>query len=142
MCEVSFSDYILFVIDALWIAYPTFSKNTKSLYIKIIRQFFDHHWNIGLKEITTAHITLYLKNLGEVSHSTLNINRSCLSSLFDFLCQTGYLTFNPVKAVKSKKIQVHIDGKIIGSNRWESVSQPEQCWDCTLGYLHSNRWES
>ncbi len=96
-----------------WINQPTFSKNTKSLYIKIIRQFFDHHWNIGLKEITTAHITLYLKNLGEVSHSTLNINRSCLSSLFDFLCQTGYLTFNPVKAVKSKKIQVHIDGKII-----------------------------
>ena len=96
-----------------WINQPTFSKNTKSLYIKIIRLFFEFHWNIGLKEVTTAHITLYLKNLGEVSHSTLNINRSCLSSLFDFLCRTGYLTFNPVKAVKSKKIQVHIDGKII-----------------------------
>ena len=40
-----------------WIK-PFLSSGTKDNYLRIVRQFFEYHWNIGLKEITTPHMVL------------------------------------------------------------------------------------
>lgn len=96
-----------------WLNLPHFSKGTKENYERITRQFFSFHWNVGLKEITTPHITLFLKQLEGKSDSTLNLARSSLSSLFRHLEVTGYIARNPVVAIKSKKIHPDIQGKII-----------------------------
>lgn len=96
-----------------WLNQPSFSKGTKENYERITRQFFSFHWNIGIKEITTPHVTLFLKQLEGKSDSTLNLARSSLSSLFRHLEVTGYISRNPVAAIKAKKIRPSIEGKIL-----------------------------
>ena len=96
-----------------WLNQPFLSKGTKDNYLRIVRQFFNYHWNIGLKEITTPHVTVFLKSLEDKSSSTLNLARSSLSSLFDHLCRAGYVNVNPVLPIKSKKIYANIENKIL-----------------------------
>jgi hypothetical protein len=43
----------------------------------IVRQFFAFHWNIGLKEIITPHVTLFLKQLEEKNLPQESIIRPC-----------------------------------------------------------------
>ena len=96
-----------------WINQPFLSSGTKDNYLRIVRQFFEYHWNIGLKEITTPHITVFLKTFEDKSPATLNLIRSSLSSLFDHLCLSGYVKYNPVLPIKSKKIHPNIENKIL-----------------------------
>ena len=56
-----------------WLNQPFLSKGTKDNYLRIVRQFFNYHWNIGLKEITTPHVTVFLKSLENKSFSTLGL---------------------------------------------------------------------
>ena len=58
-----------------WLNQPFLSKGTKDNYLRIVRQFFNYHWNIGLKEITTPHVTVFLKSLENKSFSTLGLSR-------------------------------------------------------------------
>lgn len=46
-----------------WLNQPHFSAGTKENYERITRHFFAYHWDVGLKEITTPHVTLFLKGL-------------------------------------------------------------------------------
>jgi len=96
-----------------WLNQPHLSKGSKENYERIVRQFFAYHWNIGLKEITTPHVTLFLKGLEGKSDSTLNLTKSALSSLFRHLEVTGYIARNPVTSIKSKKVYPNIEGKIL-----------------------------
>ena len=96
-----------------WLNQPSFSIGTKENYERIVRQFFSFHWNIGIKEITTPHVTLFLKSLDALSDSTQNLARASLSSLFRHLEVTGYISRNPVAAIKAKKIFANIDSKVL-----------------------------
>lgn len=87
-----------------WLYQPSIADLTRKEYARVIRAFFESHWNCGLKEITTAHVSLYLKQREDLSPITKNFQRNVLSSLYQFLANTGYVQRNPIRAVKNAKI--------------------------------------
>lgn len=96
-----------------WIHQPGFSKSTKKVYLRIIREFFNFHPYSGVREITTPHVTLFLKRNPELSKATRNLEQYSLSSLFQFLENTGYILRNPVKTVRAEKVPESFQFKIL-----------------------------
>lgn len=86
-----------------WLNQGHFSSKTKETYIRIIKQFLQFHWHVNLKQITPALVTLYLRKKDQVSASTRNLHRNCLSSLFQYLENVNYIEKSPVKVVKQEK---------------------------------------
>ena len=82
----------------------SYSKNTKEAYERVIRKFFAFHPQAGILEITTPHVSLFLKTLDDQMPATKNLYRAALSAFFRFLEASGYVTRNPVAAIKSAKL--------------------------------------
>lgn len=111
-----------------WLNQPHLSHGSRENYERIVRQFFSFHWNIGIKEITTPHVTLFLKSLSELSDASQNLARAGLSSLFRHLEFTGYITRNPVSAIKAKKIYANIEGKVLPREAISRLIEFEPSW--------------
>lgn len=96
-----------------WIHQPGFSKSTKQVYLRIVREFFNFHPYSGICEITTPHITLFLKRNPDKSKATRNLEQYTLSSLFQFLEDSAYISKNPVKIVRAEKVPESFQFKIL-----------------------------
>lgn len=86
-----------------WLNQGHFSEKTKDVYIRIVKDFLSHHWNIHLRAVTPALITIYLRGKDHLSVNSRNLYRNALSSLFQYLENIDYIKKNPVKVTKKEK---------------------------------------
>lgn len=91
---------------------PSLSQASKKSYERVLRNFFVFYIGCGIKTITTAHITLYLKKL-EKSPSTKNFILKVLSSFFNFNLESGYLALNPCAPIRPEKVPDQFRFKIL-----------------------------
>lgn len=96
-----------------WLNQGHFSERTKKTYVRIVRDFLTFNWHLGLKQITPALVTLYLRKKDKVSASTRNLHRNCLSSLFQYLENVGYIPRSPVKVVRQEKVTESFHYKVL-----------------------------
>lgn len=86
-----------------WLNQGHFSDKTKDVYIRIVKDFLAKNWNIQLRTVTPAVITIYLRSKDALSVSSRNLYRNALSSLFQYLENIDYIKKNPVKITKKEK---------------------------------------
>lgn len=106
-----------------WLNQGHFSERTKKTYIRIIRDFLQFNWHLGLKQITPALVTLYLRKKDKVSASTRNLHRNCLSSLFQYLENVGYINRSPVKVVRQEKVTESFHYKVLSIEQIKRMTQ-------------------
>ena len=106
-----------------WLNQGHFSEKTKSTYIRIIRDFLTFNWHLGLKQVTAAIVTLYLRKKDKVSASTRNLYRNCLSSLFQYLENTGYILKSPVKVVRQEKVNEQFHYKVLSFEQVKRMTE-------------------
>jgi integrase/recombinase XerD len=91
------------------------SEKTKQTYKKIIKMFFEFHPRISIQTTTTAHITVFLKDLenrGSKS-TTLNLYKNALGSLFKSAVKQRRLEQDPTSSLSNYRIQDTIYQKIL-----------------------------
>ena len=76
---------------------------TKEVYIRIVKDFLARNWNLQLKTVTPAIVTIYLRSKDHLSVASRNLYRNALSSLFQYLENIDYIKKNPVKVTKKEK---------------------------------------
>ncbi len=109
-----------------WLNQGHFSERTKKTYVRIIRDFLTFNWHLGLKQITPALVTLYLRKKDKVSASTRNLHRNCLSSLFQYLENVGYIPRSPVKVVRQEKVTESFHYKVLSIEQIKRMTQKVQ----------------
>jgi site-specific recombinase XerD len=81
-------------------------KNTRRAYFKDIKTFMSF---LGiqnpqeLRQVTRAHIIAWRKTLITFSPATIRRKLSALTSLFDYLCESNAILYNPAHGVKRPK---------------------------------------
>lgn len=106
-----------------WLNQGHFSDKTKKTYVRIIRDFLQFNWHLGLQQITPALVTLYLRKKDKVAASTRNLYRNCLSSLFQYLENVGYISRSPVKVVRQEKILESFHYKVLSIEQIKRMTQ-------------------
>lgn len=106
-----------------WLNQGHFADKTKKTYIRIVKDFLNFNWHIGLKQITPAIVTLYLRKKDKVSASTRNLHRNCLSSLFQYLENTGYILKSPVKIVRQEKVAESFHYKVLSFEQIKRMTE-------------------
>ena len=96
-----------------WLNQGHFSEKTKKTYVRIVRDFLQFSRNLGLKQITPALVTLYLRKKDHVTASTRNLYRNALSSLFQYLENVGYIAKSPVRVVRQEKTSETFHYKVL-----------------------------
>lgn len=109
-----------------WLNQGHFSERTKKTYVRIIRDFLTFNWHLGLKQITPALVTLYLRKKDKVSASTRNLHRNSLSSLFQYLENVGYIPRSPVKVVRQEKVTESFHYKVLSIEQIKRMTQKVQ----------------
>ncbi|MFN3454414.1 MAG: tyrosine-type recombinase/integrase [Pseudobdellovibrio sp.] len=109
-----------------WLNQGHFAEKTKKTYIRIVKDFLNFNWHLSLKQITPALVTLYLRKKDKVSASTRNLHRNCLSSLFQYLENVGYIVKSPVKAVKQEKITESFHYKVLSHDQVKRMTDKSQ----------------
>lgn len=109
-----------------WLNQGHFADKTKKTYVRIIRDFLQFNWHLGLKQITPALVTLYLRKKDKVAASTRNLHRNCLSSLFQYLENVGYIQRSPVKVVKQEKVLESFHYKVLSIEQIKRMTQKVQ----------------
>ncbi len=89
-------------IIATWLYQKT--PNTRSAYESDIKKFLGFYYGKSLKEITTAHITVYFKQNPHLKDSTKARIKSSLSSLFKYCVRVGFLEKNPAENLDPIKV--------------------------------------
>ncbi|MCM2352228.1 MAG: tyrosine-type recombinase/integrase [Pseudobdellovibrio sp.] len=106
-----------------WLNQGHFSDRTKKTYIRIVKDFLTFNWHLGLKQITPALVTLYLRKKDKVAASTRNLHRNCLSSLFQYLENVGYIQKSPVKVVKQEKVTEAFHYKVLSIEQIKRMTE-------------------
>jgi integrase/recombinase XerD len=106
-----------------WLNQGHFAERTKKAYVRIIKDFLIFNWHLGLKQITPALVTLYLRKKDKVSPSTRNLYRNCLSSLFQYLENVGYIPRSPVKVVRQEKITESFHYKVLSIEQIKRMTE-------------------
>ncbi|MES2803895.1 MAG: tyrosine-type recombinase/integrase [Bdellovibrionota bacterium] len=109
-----------------WLNQGHFSERTKTTYVRIVRDFLTFNWHLGIKQITPALVTLYLRKKDKVSASTRNLYRNCLSSLFQYLENVGYIARSPVKVVRQEKVTESFHYKVLSIEQIKRMTQKVQ----------------
>lgn len=91
---------------------PTISKKSQENYERILRQFFYFYKGLGIKDITTAHITLYLKKLNKAP-STKNLHLRVISAFYRYSFKVKYVSENPTQALRQEKVPEKFRFKIL-----------------------------
>ena len=106
-----------------WLNQGHFSEKTKEVYIRIVKNFLAKNWNIQLRTVTPAIITIYLRTKDELSVSSRNLYRNALSSLFQYLENIDYIKKNPVKITKKEKSNDEFYFKILSHSQIKKMVQ-------------------
>ncbi len=106
-----------------WLNQGHFSDRTKKTYIRIVKDFLTFNWHLSLKQITPALVTLYLRKKDKVAASTRNLHRNCLSSLFQYLENVGYIQKSPVKVVKQEKVTETFHYKVLSVEQIKRMTE-------------------
>lgn len=106
-----------------WLNQGHFSERTKKTYIRIVKDFLAFNWHLSLKQITPALVTLYLRKKDKVAASTRNLHRNCLSSLFQYLENVGYIAKSPVKVVKQEKVTETFHYKVLSIEQIKRMTE-------------------
>ena len=106
-----------------WLNQPGIAKSSQGIYLAIVKEFFKLNYDVGLKEVKVGHISLYLKQNLAHSAATRNLRRSCLSSLFQFLEDSGYISLNPVRVIKPQKVAESFQFKVLSFQQVERMVQ-------------------
>lgn len=80
------------------------TENTRLAYETDLRAFLSYFHNITLKEITSHHISLYLKQNSELKASTRSRIKASISSLLKHCVKRGYLDKNPAELLDTIKV--------------------------------------
>jgi integrase/recombinase XerD len=98
------------------------SERTKKTYKKVIKSFFEYHPRISIANVTTAHVTTFLKNAENrsVKSTTLNLYLNTLASLFNFAVKQNKIFKDPTQGLKNYRIANIVWNKVL------SLSQIEQ----------------
>ena len=91
------------------------SDKTKKTYQKVLRQFFVFHPKISIQTTTTAHISVFLKDMENrgVQATTLNLYMNALSSLFRSALKQRRIEVDPSTPLKNYKVQDRVYQKIL-----------------------------
>ncbi|MGZ3774558.1 MAG: tyrosine-type recombinase/integrase [Pseudobdellovibrionaceae bacterium] len=91
------------------------SEKTKKTYQKVIRQFFLFHPKISIQTTTTAHISVFLKDMENrgVSPTTLNLYMNALGSLFKSALKQRRIEVDPSHPLKNYKVQDTVYQRIL-----------------------------
>lgn len=83
------------------------SEKTKTTYKKVIRQFFLFHPKISIQTATTAHISVFLKDMENrgIKATTLNLYMNALGSLFKSALKQRRIEVDPSQPLKNYKVQ-------------------------------------
>lgn len=106
-----------------WLNQGHFSERTKKTYVRIIKDFLQFNWHLSIKQITPAIVTLYIRKKDKLSVATRNLHRNCLSSLFQYLENVGYIHKSPVKVVKQEKIIETFHYKILSVEQIKRMTE-------------------
>ena len=122
-----------------WLNQGHFSAKTKEVYIRIVKDFLALNWNIQLRTVTPAIITIYLRSKDGLSVASRNLYRNALSSLFQYLENIDYIKKNPVKITKKEKTNDEFYYKILSLSQIKKMvhvsgSERDQLLILTLYY--------
>ena len=106
-----------------WLNQGHFSETTKTTYVRITKDFLKFVPNLSLKQITPAIVTLYIRKKDRVSASTRNLYRNCLSSLFQYLENVGYITKSPVKVIRQEKLAETFHYKVLSHSQVKRMTE-------------------
>lgn len=106
-----------------WLNQGHFSETTKTTYVRIIKDFLKFSSSLSLKQITPAIVTLYIRKKDRVSAATRNLYRNCLSSLFQYLENVGYISKSPVKVIRQEKLQETFHYKVLSYSQVKRMTE-------------------
>ncbi len=106
-----------------WLNQGHFSETTKTTYVRIIKDFLKFSSSLSLKQITPAIVTLYIRKKDQVSAATRNLYRNCLSSLFQYLENVGYISKSPVKVIRQEKLQETFHYKVLSYSQVRRMTE-------------------
>lgn len=97
--------YVDTLIIGTWLIGKT--ERTKKTYQKVIRQFFLFHPKLSIQSTTTAHISVFLKDMENrgVKATTLNLYMNALGSLFKSALKQRRIDVDPSHPLKNYKVQ-------------------------------------
>ena len=90
------------------------NKNTREAYARAVVCFLAwcEHSQLDLTEIRPLHASAYIEVLGkEKTPATVKLHRSALCSFFDYMVTGHYVSFNPIRAVRTPRLVIHKKGK-------------------------------
>lgn len=106
-----------------WLNQGHFSVKTKEVYVRIVKDFLALNWNLQLKTVTPAIVTIYLRSKESLSVASRNLYRNALSSLFQYLENIDYIKKNPVKITKKEKTNDEFYYKILSLSQIKKMVQ-------------------
>jgi|GEM_PF-1966176 len=91
------------------------SEKSKKTYKKVLKQFFEFHPKITIQTTTTAHISVFLKDLENrgAKATTLNLYMNALGSLFKSALKQRRIEVDPSQPLKNYKVQDNVYQKIL-----------------------------
>ena len=91
------------------------AEKTKKTYQKVLRQFFEFHPKISIQTTTTAHISVFLKDMENrgAKATTLNLYMNALGSLFKSAMKQRRIESDPSSPLKNYRVQDTIYQKVL-----------------------------
>ena len=91
------------------------SEKTKKTYKKVLKQFFDFYPEICLQTVTTAHISVFLKDMENrgSKDTTLNLYMNTLGSLFKSAVKQRRVKLDPTTPLKNYRTQDTIYQRVL-----------------------------
>ena len=102
------------------------NENTRKSYESDLKKFFAFYRGKTLKEITTAHITVYFKENTDWKASTRARVKSALSSLFKYCIKQRYLDFNPTESMDSIRVPDRTQFKVLSLEEIKRMIELEE----------------
>ena len=91
------------------------AEKTKKTYQKVLRQFFEFHRKISIQTTTTAHISVFLKDMENrgAKATTLNLYMNALGSLFKSAVKQRRIESDPSSPLKNYRVQDTVYQKVL-----------------------------
>ena len=91
------------------------AEKTKKTYQKVLRQFFEFHPKISIQTTTTAHISVFLKDMENrgAKATTLNLYMNALGSLFKSAVKQRRIESDPSSPLKNYRVQDTVYQKVL-----------------------------
>lgn len=112
------------VVIGSWLVQKT--KHTGRNYKRVLKQFFEMYPGISIPEISTVHVTVFLKQWESAESSTRRLYRNVLSSFFSYAIKLGRIEKNPCLALDAIKVPDRLVSRVLSSEQLKRLIQYAQ----------------